>query len=181
MTLVKMGLMGAALAGGLVGGAGNAKADVRFGIGPARVVVQAPVARVTPVRYGRYDSRHRWGRPIVVSPAPVYGYGGTYVSAPAPRGENPSYVASEIRNQVSQLDNDIRYHVQSGSIRPEALAQLDADRQEIERDLAEASAKGYITAADRQHLEEHVQEIRDLRERFRCNEGNAYGQVSYYR
>lgn len=180
MTLVKMGLMGAAVVGGLVGGAGNAKADVRVGFGPGRVTVSAPVrryiapppARVTPVRYERYRNYDRYGRwhwdrrPIVVATGPTYTYGsyGTYNTY----GDDPGYFASQINSELAQAVNDLQFDVRNGVVRPEALNQMAEDQQEINRDLAAATAKGYITQDDRAHLEAHVQEIRDLRSQFRC-------------
>jgi hypothetical protein len=191
MTLMKMGLMGAAVVGGLVGASGTARADVRPGFAPgrmtisapvrrniaapparfvapppARVVVSAPPARVQPVRYERYrhyDDRGHWTwdrRPIVVT-TPTYTYG-VY------GGEDPGYFASQINSETAQAVNDLQFDVQNGVVRPEALNQMAADQNEISRDLAEATSKGYITQDDRAHLEAHVQEIRDLRDQFRC-------------
>jgi hypothetical protein len=177
MTLMKMGLMGAAVVGGLVGGAGTAKADVRPGFAPGRMTVSAPVRRYiappparvvsAPVRYERYRNYDRYGhwrwdrRPIVVNTAPTYTYG-VY------GGEDPGYFASQINSEMVQAVNDLQFDVRNGTVRPEALNQMSADENEISRDLSEATAKGYITQDDRAHLEAHVQEIRDLRDQFRC-------------
>src|SRR5262249_32985003 len=157
----------------------NAKADVYVSAPPARIQVALPPARVTPVRYERYRSYDRWGhwhwgrRPIVVSTAPSYAYGyGSY----AGYGNDTGYFAAQINSETAQAVNDLQFDVRNGAVRPEALAQMNADRDEINRDLAEATSKGYITAEDRQHLEAHVQEIRDLRNQFACNHEN--GQVT---
>src|SRR5262249_24208786 len=85
----------------------------------------------------------------------------------APSRQDPSVVADQIRAEMNQADEDVRFDVRQGVVEPRALASLDADRAEIERDLAEASAKGYFTPDDRAHLEAHVQAIRDLRSQLR--------------
>jgi len=166
MTL-KTTMMGALLALGLIGGTvGQAKADVlRVNGTPARAHYVQTAPRREWVRYRRAY------RPAVAVPVPVpvpvavptYRYG--YVGADA---QDPSVVAAQIRAEMERAAEDVRFDVRQGVVEPRALASLDADRQEIERDLSEASAKGYITADDRAHLEQHVQEIRDLRDQLRC-------------
>jgi hypothetical protein len=171
MTL-KIAVMGTVLAGALMGGLGQAKADVvRVNVAPARVVYGQPAP-------GRAWGRHRrYLRPVLVTPAPdhyraavavpapSYGYGDRYAAANA---QDPSVVAAEIRAEMDRAADDLGFDVRQGVVESRALASLQADREEIERDLGAASAKGYITAEDRAHLEQHVQEIRDLRTQFRC-------------
>jgi|SRR5215831_17307429 len=166
--LTKLTMIGAVLASGLIGAAGQAKAEVvRANVGPPRV------------SYVQYAPRPGWWRhrrvyrAAVAMPVPSYGYG--YMPAGA---QDPSVVATEIRAEMDQAAQDLRFDVRQGAVEPRALASLEADRQEIERDLGEASAKGYITAADRAHLEQHVQEIRDLRTQLRCARP---GPATYWR
>ena len=174
MTL-KMTVMGAVLAAGLIGGITEAKADVvRVNVGPARV------------HYVRAATRGDRGwdrsapRPAVVAPRfPRYGYGARYgVGYVAADAQNPSVVAAQIRAEMAEAAEDLRFDVRQGVVERRALAALDADREEIERDLGAASRKGYITADDRAHLEQHVQEIRDLRTQLRCA---GERQVTYAR
>ena len=177
MTL-KMGMIGAALAAVLFAGASQAKADVvHVNVHPARThyVTRAPRAewRGRPTYYRR---------PVVVAPvapvvAPVVNYGYGY---PVASTQDPALVATQIRAEADQAAADLQFDVRQGAVEPQALASLNADRQEIDSDLAEASAKGYITDADRAHLEAHVQEIRDLRSQFRCaNQAQASNGVGY--
>ena len=110
---------------------------------------------------------------------PDYRYRDAYGPAdPRDAAQDPAVVAMEIRAEADRAADDLRFDVRQGAVEPTALASLAAGREEVERDLAEASAKGYITPADRAHLEEHVQEIRGLREQFRCSPD---GRVSYRR
>lgn len=162
MTPFKLGALGLVLASGVMGG--TARADVLFGLpGLPRVRVGAPTVQVafaTPPP------------PVYVAPPVEPGYTYRQPRWGFRRGwQNPTVFAYRVRAAMNQADADIRYHVQSGSVSPDALRALEDDRQEIERDLSEASQKGYITSADRAHLEEHVQEIRDLRDRYR-SDGN---------
>jgi hypothetical protein len=163
MTL-KTTMMGALLAASLFGLVGQAKADaLRVNVAPPRVHYVQPGWRREWVRF----RRPYWRAVAVPVPAPVavpsYGYG--YAGADA---QDPWVVAAQIRAEMDRAAEDVRFDVRQGVVEPRALASLDGDRQEIERDLAEASAKGYITAEDRAHLEQHVQEIRDLRDQLRC-------------
>lgn len=175
MTLKKIGMIGAILATGLLAGASHAKAD------GVHTNVSAYHGRPDRVQYVQRARRPGWSRyrnayyyrPAVVAPAPNYGYG---YGAPDPG--NPSVFAVQIRAEMNQAADDLRFDVRQGVVEPRALASLEADRQEIERDLASASAKGYITADDQAHLEQHVQEIRDLRTQLRCA---PQGQASYWR
>ena len=167
MTL-KMMMIGAVLASGLIGAAGQAKADVvRVNVGPAGVGYVHSAPRPGPRRYHRYQSR------LELTPARNHGY-----RPVAAQAQNPAVVAAEIRAQMEQADRDLRFDVRQGVVEPRALASLEADRREIERDLRAASATGYITAPDRLHLEEHLQQIRDLRSQFRCARPD---QVTYRR
>jgi hypothetical protein len=191
MTL-KMKIVGALLATGLIAGAGQAKADVvRVRVGPARAGYVQPAPRS-----GRGWDRSYYRR-VVRAPTAVpvrvpvavpvsvpvqnggygNGYDGSYGYA-APGAQDPSVVAFQIRAEMNRAAEDVRFDVGQGVVERRALAALEADRQEIERDLAEASAKGYITADDRAHLEQHVQELRDLRDQLRCANG---GGVAYAR
>jgi len=167
MTL-KMMMIGAVLASGLIGAASQAKAEVvRVNVGPAGVGYVHTAPRPFSWRYHRYQNR------VEVAPPRNHGY-----RAVAAQAQNPAVVAAEIRAQMEQADRDLRFDVRRGLVEPRALASLAADRREIERDLRATSAKGYITAQDRQHLDEHVQEIRDLRSQFRCA---PPAQVNYWR
>jgi hypothetical protein len=179
MTL-KMTMMATVLAGALMGGVGQAKADVvRWNVAPPRVAYGQPAPRQP------WGQRRRYARPVLVTPAPSYyrrpvaapvpSYGYGYGAAGA---QDPSVVAAEIRAKTERAADDLRFDVRQGVVEVRALASLQADREEIERDLGAAAAKGYLTAEDREHLEQHVQEIRDLRTQFRCA-GQA--QVTYSR
>jgi hypothetical protein len=170
MTL-KKGIIGAILGSALLAGASQAKADVvHVNARPNHVRHVQRVAR--PV-WRSYRPAYGY-RPVVTVTAPSgYGYGHGYA---APDPQNPSVVATQIRAEMNQAAEDLRFDVRQGVVESRALASLEADRQEIERDLAAASAKGYITPDDRAHLEQHVQEIRDLRTQLRCAPG---GRVAY--
>lgn len=129
---------------------------------------------------GRASWGPGWGTPAPVQvppPAPVYAPEPVYPPAPAPawgwrfrrsRTGNPSFVASQIRAEVSRAARDLRFDIEQGAVRPEAWGAFEAGHDEIERDLAEASRKGFITPEDRGHLEAHVGELRQLRDRFRA-------------
>ena len=157
MTL-KMMMIGAVLASGLIGAAGQARAEVvRVNVGPAAVGHVQSAPRPGSRRYHRYQSR------LEVAPTRIHGY--RPVAAPA---QDPAAVAQEIRAQMEQADRDLRFDIRQGVVEPRALASLQAERREIERDLRAASARGYFTARDRLHLEGQVQQIRDLRSQFRC-------------
>ncbi|HET6148838.1 MAG TPA: hypothetical protein VFH68_14975 [Polyangia bacterium] len=167
MTL-KLTMIVAVLASGLIGATSQAKADVvRVNVRPAVVGYAAPAARP-----GAWQQQRHY-RPGVVPGAPNQGYG--FLAA---RTQAPSVVALEIRAQMERAAEDLRFDVRRGLVERRALASLAADRQEIERGLAVASARGYITMRDRLHLEQHVQEIRDLRTQFRCTRP---AQVNYRR
>jgi hypothetical protein len=178
MTL-KTGMVAATFAAGLLAGASQAKADVvRVNARPAHAAHDGRYVRRAPrpswrgyPAYG-YGYRYDYGyRPVVVAPPPApavaLSYGARYTYG-APDPQDPSFVATQIRAEMNQAADDLRFDVRQGVVEPRALASLEADRQEIERDLASASAKGYITPEDRAHLEQHVQEIRDLRVQLRC-------------
>jgi hypothetical protein len=173
MTL-KLKLMGAVLGAALIGAAGQAKADVlRVNVGPARV------AHVQPTWRGGWAGHRRYERPAVsYRPVVAVPVASQWRGYPVADAQDPSQVAVQIRAETDRAADDLRFDVRQRAVEPRALASLEADRQEIERDLAEASAKGYITADDRAHLEAHVQEIRDLRTQFACAN---QGQVTYWR
>jgi len=157
MTL-KLTMIGALLASVLIGAAGQAKADVvRVNVRPGGAGYVEPAPRAGSWRQRGYF------RPVAVPPAPNQRYG--FVAA---RRQDPSLIAAEIRAQMDRATEELRFEVRRGRVEPRALASLEADRQQIERGLAMASARGYITTRDRLRLEQHVQEIRDLRSQFRC-------------
>jgi hypothetical protein len=183
MTL-KMTMMATVLAGALMGGVGQAKADVvGWNVAPPRVAYGQPAPRQF------WGQHRRYLRPVLETPAPSYyrrpvaapvpsygyGYGYGYGAADA---HDPSVVEAEIRAKMERAADDLRFDVRQGVVEVRALASLQADREEIERDLGAAAAKGYLTAEDREHLEQHVQEIRDLRAQFRCA---RQAQVTYAR
>jgi hypothetical protein len=175
MTLKKLVMIGAVLATALGAGVSQAKADVfHANAGPARGYYMGRAPRAE-WRGRPYYYRRR----AVVVPTVNYGYGYGY-SYPVANTQDPALFATQIRAEADQAATDLQFDVRQGAVEPQAIASLNADRQEIERDLAEASAKGYITADDRAHLEAHVQEIRDLRSQFRCaNQAQASYGASY--
>jgi len=163
MTL-KLGIFGALLATGLIAGAGQAKAEVFRGTaGPVRAEYVQP-APDRGWRSHRADD-HRWVRPAPVRPT-VYGYGAPAAGIRAV--QNPSRVAMQVRAELNQAGQELRFDVRHGVVEPRALAAFEANRQEIERELGRASAKGFITARDRLRLDQQVQEARALRSQFRC-------------
>ncbi len=177
MSRFKVGIVTALSALGLFAGA--AYADPIWVQG--QTVVAQPVVRVRWPRARWNRVRYRYSYPYTYGQYGAYGQYGTYgqygvqpvyqqtpVYNQTSDCTDPALFAEQIRAEMNVVDADIRYHVQAGSMDPSALASLNAGRDEIERDLAEAMAKGYITEADRQHLEQHVQELRDLRERYRA-------------
>jgi hypothetical protein len=191
--LLKSTFVGGLAVAGLIAAAGYAKADVlRVNVAPAAVApAPAPfvrnwgaTVRVAPVRAddhrGPQRHRHSWRRgryhrpPVaVVTP----GHGGYYRYTVAGT-QSPAVVAAAIRAEADRAAADVRLDVRHGVVYPPALASLAAHREELERDLAFASAKGYITVDDRARLERRVQDMRDLRVQFR----RAHeGRVTYLR
>lgn len=157
MTL-KMKMIGAVLASGLIGAAGQAKADV------FRVDVRARGAGFAQAAPRSEEWRQRQhDDPVAFSEVPNHGRGHQFA-----RGEDPGAVAGEIRGETERAARDLRLDVRRGTVEPRALSALEADRRQIERALAAASSKGFITARDRVQLEQRVQDIRDLHRQFRC-------------
>jgi hypothetical protein len=182
--MLKMTILGTVLAGALMGGVGQAKADgVRLNVATPRVVYAQPAPRRVWGRHDRYvrpvvvRPAPRYYRPTVAAPVPSYGYGQGYGYVTA-YSQDPSVVVAEIRAEMDRAAEDLRFDVRQGAVEARALVSMQADREEIERDLGTAVAKGYITAEDREHLEQHVQEIRELRTQFRCAHE---AQVTYSR
>jgi hypothetical protein len=189
--MLKLTFVGVLAAAGLIAAAGYAKADVlRVNLAPAAVApAPAPFVpgwgvpvRVAPVRADdhRGPQRHRdswrrgrYHRPPVAVVTP--GHGGYYRYAVA-GAQSPAVVAAAIRAEADRAAADVRLAVRQGVVYRPALASLAAHREE--RDLAFASAKGYITVDDRARLERRVQDMRDLRVEFR----RAHeGRVTYLR
>jgi hypothetical protein len=167
MMTFKLGIFGALLATGLIAGAGQAKADevrgevVHWKSGPVRAEYRQPA----PDRgWGSHRPDYRRARPAPV-PYPVYGY-----QAPAGirTAQNPSRVAMQVRAELNRAGESLRFEVRHGVVEPRALAAFESLRQEIERDLSRASARGYISARDRLRLDEQVQEVQALRSQFHC-------------
>jgi hypothetical protein len=161
MTL-KLGIFGALLATGLIAGAGQAKAEmVHVKAGPMRAEYVQPA----PDRgWGSRRPDYRRVRPAPVRNS-VYGYLAPTGSRTA---QSPSRVAMQARHDLNQAAEDLRFDVRHGVVERRALAAFETNRQEIERDLGRASAKGFITARERQQLERQIEEVRALRSQFRC-------------
>lgn len=127
------------------------------------------------VRTPRYRSvwyRGRWvRRPIYVTPVvqtqPVY----TQPVYSQPVYSQPVYdngcneFADQIRNELSQLESAVRERVYEGQLDGNALTAMENAREDISQDVVDVSAKGYITDADRTHIEN---DIAKLRTQFGC-------------
>jgi hypothetical protein len=157
MTL-KMKMIGAVLASALLGGVGQAKADVlRVDVRENGAGFVQPGPRSDGWRQRQHDGPTAF--------AEASNHGRRYEVR---RGEDPSTVARDLRAETDQAARDLRLDVRRGTVEPRALSALEVDRRELERTLASASIKGFITGRDRVQLEQQVQEIRDLHRQFLC-------------
>src|SRR4051812_46536648 len=119
MTL-KLGIFGALLATGLIAGAGQAKADgLRVQVRPA------PAAYVQPVPVRGAGWQPRYHGPVVPTPAINRGYGYGYGAPAVVRtGQRPSRFARQVRADLDQATEELRFDVRQGMVEPRALAML---------------------------------------------------------
>ena len=139
----------------------------------ARPVVQrTTVARPMRTRYRTVWYRGRWvRRPIytttVVQAQPVY----TQPIYTQPTYTQPSYdpgcnaFADQVRAELNQLEDAVRAKVSAGYLDGNALTAMENARDDINEDIVDVSAKGYVTDADRAHVES---DLAKLRQKFGC-------------
>jgi hypothetical protein len=133
--------------------------------------VARPVVRRTP-RYRSVWYRGRWvRRPIYVTPVvqaqPVYTqpvYSQPVYTQPV-NDNGCNEFSDQIRNELSQLESAVRERVYGGELDGSALTAMENAREDISQDVVDVSAKGYITDADRTHIEN---DIAKLRTQFGC-------------
>jgi hypothetical protein len=133
-----------------------------------------PVAVARPVRayrYPRYRSVRyggRWVRPpdyvqpIVGAPIPFYEQP-VYEQPTVDYGE--SAFAAEVRAELGQIEGSVRERVAAGQLDGRALDAMENARDDLNEDLVDVSAKGYLTDADRAHIQE---DLAKLRQQFGC-------------
>jgi hypothetical protein len=73
--------------------------------------------------------------------------------------------AAHVRWELGNIESQVRDRVAAGELDGSALTTMEAARNDLQEDLVDLSAKGYIAAADRAHLESDLQQ---LRQKFGC-------------
>ena len=142
------------------------------------------VVRTTPVRYwygGRWMRRPvvRFGyQPVVARPIaqPVYAqptYAQPVYAQPIaqPVYAQPTYAqpvrqddcgwfSQRINAELGQIEAQVRYRVAAGQLDGSALTLMESARDDIREDVVDVSAKGYVTDADRAHIENDLTQLR---------------------
>jgi hypothetical protein len=147
MSIIKAGLLTATSAVGLLS-AVPARADV---------YVAAPQ-----VRYESAPRWHGWHRRRLIYPRPVYSYSYGYRVDP---GYYQYDFGTQVRAELGQIEGAVRERVEAGQLDGNALTAMESARDDIQQDVVDVSAKGYLTDADRAHVEGDIQA---LRQRFGC-------------
>jgi hypothetical protein len=145
-----------------------------------RTTVARPAYQPAP-RYRTIWYRGRWvRRPIYVQPVyqqPVYQqsvYQQPVYTQPVyqqpvyqqPVSDNGcSAFAGQVRAELNRIEGEVRGRVQTGALDGNSLTAMESARDDILQDISDLSAKGYVTGADRAHVERDVQL---LRQRFGC-------------
>ena len=73
--------------------------------------------------------------------------------------------AEQVRAELANIEAAVRARVQTGELDGNALTTMEAARDDMQQDLVDLSAKGYVTDADRAHIEHDIQL---LRSKFGC-------------
>ncbi len=133
--------------------------------------------RYAPHRSGRWMHRRFTVRPVYQVPSYSYSYAQptypqpVYVYDSQPSYPQPVYsddsgaFAEHVRVELANIENAVRDRVAAGQLDGDALTAMESARNDIEQDVTDVSAKGYISPADQAHIEQDVQK---LRERFGC-------------
>jgi hypothetical protein len=146
--------------------------------GSPTVTVARPVQFYRrPARYRTYWYRGRWvRRPIYVQPVvqtPVYTqpvYNQPVYNQPVytqPVYNQPSYdngcdaFADQVRAELQSIEYSVRLRVADGELDGNALTTLESARDDMLQDVSDLSAKGYVTDADRAHIERDMQLLRE--------------------
>jgi hypothetical protein len=142
--------------------------------GPGQVIVRDHrMARYAPSWYRRHWMR----RPFYLQPGYTVDYATpSYVVAPPVYPQPPVYAqpiqdngcgafSAQIRGELANVEAAVRDRVAAGELDGDALTAMESARDDIDEDVVDVSAKGYITPADRAHIED---DIRRLRARFGC-------------
>jgi hypothetical protein len=131
-----------------------------FAAAPAhaeRFTYEAPaVSYRAPVGYHR-----RW------MPRARFGFGWRPVAQPVYQQPiyQRDYFADQVRAELGNLEAEVRARVAAGQLDGNALTTMEAGRDDLQADLVDLSAKGYLTDADRGHVEN---DLRLLREKLGC-------------
>jgi hypothetical protein len=160
MSIIKTGIIAATSAVGILGAAPAhaqfyvAPQAVRFAPQPMRVA--APPAR--PLRYAH--GRVRWHRPVYRYEAPIYP-----TAQPLYQGYYEDSFAGQVSAELAELEGAVRARVYAGELDGSALTAMESARNDIQEDVVDVSAKGFIDPADRAHIEGDIQA---LRQKFGC-------------
>ena len=119
----------------------------------------APPAQYYQHSYYR-TPRVRWHRPMYRYQAPVYP-----TAQPVYQSYYQDSFADHVRGELQQIEESVRARVESGELDGNALTAMESARDDIQRDVVDVSAKGFIDPADRGHIEGDVQA---LRQKFGC-------------
>ena len=110
-----------------------------------------------------------------VRPPPVYDgddvappYGG----GPMDVSQDPREFTFHVEQRMNNLGARLRQHVDQGLVNPRALDELQARRDDVERELQSASVDGVITPDEREHIDTDLQQMHALDVR---PQHNAYG------
>jgi hypothetical protein len=153
MSILKMGIVSAALCLFAASAANAQELDYRA------TAVASPVFRY-PARYRTAWYRGHWvRRPIYLRPAysyaqPVYQY------QPPVESDGCHAFAEQVRGELNQLEEAVRERVAEGQLDGNALTTLESARDDMLEDVSDLSAKGYLTDADRGHIERDMQLLR---------------------
>ena len=133
---------------------------------PVQQSYRRPTARYRTVWYrGRWVRRPIYVQPVVQTPVytqPVY----TQPTYTQPTYTQPSYdngcdgFAEQVRGELNSIEWSVRTRVADGELDGNALTTLENARDDMLQDVNDLSAKGYITDADRAHVESDMQNLR---------------------
>jgi hypothetical protein len=108
-----------------------------------------------------------------------------YVAPAFNRGapwQNPQTFAARTRGRMNEIDADVRARVQRGGVQPQALNALANHRSRVEAALSYAAADGVIAQVERRQINDLVEDMNRIDERFRMRRGggpNGYGNGGY--
>jgi hypothetical protein len=125
-----------------------------------------PTTIMRPIRYygapyTAYWYRGRWARrPVYVQPgyqySPVYSYDQPSYQQQPRYGNGCNVFAERVRAELANIEATVRARVAAGQLDGNALTAMESARDDINEDIVDVSAKGYLTDADRAHIENDV-------------------------